>query len=197
MSTNPITITEPASRFLLKLIEQQDEPDMALKLIVHKPGTPSAECELTFVFADQRAADDPVLEDNGLTLVLDQSSELWLDQATIHYVEDSTGGSLQVTAPHIKGHTPADDAPLADRVAWILDTEVNPSLAAHGGQVSLKDIINGSELVLQFGGGCQGCSMVSETLKHGVEKTLKTHCPEIEAIHDATDHDSGQTPYFQ
>lgn len=197
MSTQAIHITEPASRFLLALIKQQDEPDMALKLIVHKPGTPSAECELTFAFSDQRHADDPVLEQDGLTLILDQASVPWLDQATIDFIEDPAGGALQVTAPNIKGHTPAADAPLADRVNWILESEINPSLAAHGGQVALKEIINDSELVLQFGGGCQGCSMVSQTLKHGVEKTLKTHCPEIEMIHDATDHESGQTPYFQ
>ena len=83
-----------------------------------------------------------------------------------------------------------------DRVRQVLDEQVNPMVASHGGVVSLSRIENG-EVFLRFGGGCQGCGMVDVTLKQGVEVMMKESVPDIVAIHDATDHDSGSNPYFR
>ena len=83
-----------------------------------------------------------------------------------------------------------------DRVRQVLDEQVNPMVASHGGDVSLSRIENG-EVFLRFGGGCQGCGMVDVTLKQGVEVMMKESVPDIVAIHDATDHDSGSNPYYR
>ena len=83
-----------------------------------------------------------------------------------------------------------------DRVRQVLDEQVNPMVASHGGVVSLSRIENG-EVFLRFGGGCQGCGMVDLTLKQGVEVMMKESVPDIVAIHDATDHDSGSNPYYR
>ena len=83
-----------------------------------------------------------------------------------------------------------------DRVRQVLDEQVNPMVASHGGVVSLSRIENG-EVFLRFGGGCQGCGMVDVTLKQGVEVMMKESVPDIVAIHDATDHDSGSKPYYR
>jgi len=82
-----------------------------------------------------------------------------------------------------------------DRVRQVLDEQVNPMVASHGGVVTLSRIENG-EVFLRFGGGCQGCGMVDVTLKQGVEVMMKESVPDIVAIHDATDHDSGSNPYY-
>ena len=83
-----------------------------------------------------------------------------------------------------------------DRVRQVLDEQVNPMVASHGGVVSLSRIENG-EVFLRFGGGCQGCGMADVTLKQGVEVMMKESVPDIVAIHDATDHDSGSNPYYR
>ncbi|MGA1118845.1 MAG: NifU family protein [bacterium] len=83
-----------------------------------------------------------------------------------------------------------------DRVRQVLDEQVNPMVASHGGVVSLSRIENG-EVFLRFGGGCQGCGMVDVTLKQGVEVMMKESVPDIVAIHDATDHDSGSNQYYR
>jgi len=83
-----------------------------------------------------------------------------------------------------------------ERVRQVLDEQVNPMVASHGGVVSLSRIENG-EVFLRFGGGCQGCGMVDVTLKQGVEVMMKESVPDIVAIHDATDHDSGSNPYYR
>jgi Fe/S biogenesis protein NfuA len=62
--------------------------------------------------------------------------------------------------------------------------------------VALVEITENMEVVLQFGGGCHGCGMADVTLKQGIEQTLTRHIPEITAVLDATDHHSGQNPYY-
>ena len=66
----------------------------------------------------------------------------------------------------------ADDAPLIERVEYVIQTQINPQLASHGGKITLIEITDDGYAVLQFGGGCNGCSMVDVTLKDGVEKQL-------------------------
>ncbi len=78
----------------------------------------------------------------------------------------------------------------------VLDEEVNPMVAAHGGVVSLLEIKD-QNVYLEFGGGCQGCGMIDVTLKQGVEVMIKEQVPEIEAIYDVTDHAGGENPYYQ
>jgi Fe/S biogenesis protein NfuA len=78
----------------------------------------------------------------------------------------------------------------------VLEAEINPKLASHGGRVSLLEIDAGGAVLLQFGGGCHGCGMVDVTLKQGVEKTLRERVPEITAVRDATDHADGKKPYY-
>jgi Fe-S cluster biogenesis protein NfuA len=81
------------------------------------------------------------------------------------------------------------------RVQQVLDTIINPAVASHGGVVSLLDV-NNNAVYLEFGGGCQGCGMVSVTLKYGVERTLREEVPEVGEILDTTDHAAGRNPYY-
>ena len=103
---------------------------------------------------------------------------------------------LTITAPNAKGEAPKDDAPLEEKVLFTIVTEVNPSLASHGGFVDLVEITKKNEVVLNFGGGCQGCSSVNLTLKDGVEKQLKALYTEISAVLDATDHSYKENAYM-
>src|SRR5690606_17673808 len=81
-----------------------------------------------------------------------------------------------------------EDSPLNDRINYLLQTEINPSLASHGGEIKLIDVVEGGIAALQFGGGCQGCGMADVTLKEGVEMTLVARIPEITGVRDVTDH---------
>jgi len=81
------------------------------------------------------------------------------------------------------------------RVQQVLDTIINPAVASHGGVVNLLDVSNNA-VFLEFGGGCQGCGMVSVTLKYGVERTIRDEVPEVGEILDTTDHAAGRNPYY-
>ena len=106
------------------------------------------------------------------------------------------GGQLTIKAPNAKLPKVSDDSPIEDRINYLLHSQVNPSLASHGGMVSLVEVVEDSVAVLQFGGGCQGCGMVDMTLKDGVEKTLLEQLPELTAVRDVTDHSVTENAYY-
>ena len=85
---------------------------------------------------------------------------------------------------------------LAEKVQTVLESQINPAIAAHGGQASLVGI-EGQDVYLKLGGGCQGCGMAQVTLTQGIETALRDAVPEIGNIIDATDHASGNNPYFE
>ncbi|MFL2739275.1 MAG: NifU family protein [bacterium] len=85
---------------------------------------------------------------------------------------------------------------LEDQIQLTLDEQVNPMLAAHGGNVILEGIKD-SAAYLRFGGGCQGCSMIDTTVKQGVEVMLKETIPELVGVFDITDHSEGESPFFK
>jgi len=191
-----IEITDTAQDYFQRLIEQQDEDGLGLRISVNHAGTPGASCDLQFCPAGQSMPDDRVVEYSAFSLFIALASEQWLEKAEIDFEEDSTGGQLTIKAPGIKGSEPAGEAPLEERVNWLLETQINPSLASHGGRVALVEITEMKEVILQFGGGCHGCGMADVTLKQGIEQTLKRNIPQITAVKDATDHQTGANPYY-
>jgi Fe/S biogenesis protein NfuA len=106
------------------------------------------------------------------------------------------GGQLTIKAPNAKVPMINEDSPLNERINYYLQTEINPGLASHGGNISLVDIVEEGIAVLQFGGGCQGCGMVDTTLKDGVEKTLMERIPELKGVRDITDHSNRENAYY-
>jgi len=191
-----ITITETAQKYFTRLIAQQEEDDLGLRISVNQPGTSGASCDLQFCPAGQSQPDDNVVEFESFRLYVARASEKWLEEAEIDFDEDATGGQLTIKAPGIKGTAPGAGSPLEERVNWLLQSEVNPALAAHGGRVALVEITEKNEVVLRFGGGCHGCGMADVTLKQGIEQTLTRNIPEITAVLDATDHHTGSNPYY-
>lgn len=191
-----IDITERAQTYFSRLIEQQDMDGLGIRLIVIDGGTPAAKCELMFCESAELDGNEQIVECTGFNVYVAASDARWLENAEIDFLPTSTGGELNIRAPGLMGHVPGADAPLPERVQYVIDAEINPQIASHGGRVSLEEVTQDGVVVLQFGGGCHGCGMVDVTLKQGVEKTLRTRIPEITAVRDATDHASGENPYY-
>ncbi|MEK6626903.1 MAG: NifU family protein [Bdellovibrionota bacterium] len=85
---------------------------------------------------------------------------------------------------------------LGKRIQQFLKEFVAPSLAAHGGYVTLVDVHSGTAF-FYFGGGCQGCAQASITVKEGIERSLLQNIPEIKKVVDVTDHQRGDNPYYK
>ena len=115
----------------------------------------------------------------------------------VEWNEDQMGSQLTLKAPNAKLKKIADDAPLFERVNYFLQSEVNPQLAGHGGECTLVEITEDGYAVLQFGGGCNGCSQIDVTVKDGIETQLvELMGNEIKGVKDATEHERGEHSYY-
>lgn len=191
-----VTITESAQGYLRELLEKQDCEGIAIRMFVSNPGTPNAETCIAYCRPGEEQEGDVMMEMNGFKAYFEGRSVPYLDEARVDYSTDKMGGQLTIRAPNSRMPRITDDSPIEDRINYVLHNEVNPGLAAHGGQVSLMEVTEDMYAILQFGGGCQGCGMVDMTLKEGVEKTLKEKVPELAGVKDMTDHTDRSQAYY-
>lgn len=182
-----IRISDAAQAHFAKLLANQEEGTQ-IRVFVINPGTPNAECGVSYCPPDAVEATDTALKFDLLTAYVDELSAPYLEDAEIDFVTDQLGSQLTLKAPNAKMRKVADDAPLMERVEYMLQSQINPQLAGHGGRVSLMEITEDGYAILQFGGGCNGCSMVDVTLKEGIEKQLLNEFPELKGVRDLTEH---------
>jgi len=191
-----ITISESAQSHFVNLLSQQAE-GTSVRVFVVNPGTASAECGVSYCPADAIEADDIEIPFEGFSAYVDAESKSYLEEAEIDFVTDQMGSQLTLKAPNAKLRKVADDAPLFERVDYFLKAEVNPQLAGHGGECSLMEITEDGYAVLQFGGGCNGCSQIDVTVKDGIEKQLiEIMAGEIKGVKDMTEHERGDHSYY-
>lgn len=191
-----ITITENAQSHFAKLLEQQPE-NTNIRVFVVNPGTPNAECGVSYCPPEAVESSDVEQQFNGFSAFIDEVSLPFLEEAEIDFVTDKMGSQLTLKAPNAKMRKVSDDASLMERVEYAIQTQVNPQLAGHGGHVSLIEVSDDGVALVQFGGGCNGCSMVDVTLKEGIEKQLlEQFAGELTAVRDSTEHARGEHSYY-
>lgn len=191
-----IEIRAEAQTYLKELLTKQSEPDTGIRIFVARAGTPHAETCIAYCRAGEEEKGDVSVDYHDFKVWFEASSESYLKDAVVDFQKDDLGGQLTIRAPNARVPNVDENSSLQDRVNYVLYNEINPSLASHGGMVSLVEILDESIAVLQFGGGCQGCSAVDTTLKEGVERTLLEQIPELTAIRDTTDHSVTENAYF-
>ena len=177
-------------------------------------------CALSLEPQTQVRASDRVQHQGDLTIVVPHESVAKLNGATVDWTENRLGGGFMVinpnkpapppiplpTLPMSAGAAPPGpprpsptgglDTDLARRVMAVLDRDVNPAIASHGGHAELA-AVDGATAYLRLGGGCQGCGMATVTLSQGIEVAITQAVPEINHVVDVTDHASGTNPYFE
>ena len=195
-----ITITPSAEEYLAELLAKQETPGIGVRIFVEHPGTPRAECCMAY---NQPGEEDPAdlqMPFEDFTAYIEAASVPYLEDAVIDYNKDRFGGQLTFRAPNSKVPKVGADASVEERINYVLQSEINPNLAAHGGDVQLLELIEeevGLTAVLKFGGGCQGCSAVDMTLRQGVEVQLKQQIPELTQVVDETDHTRTENAYYK
>ena len=201
----PITITDAALERVLEVRAREHEPE-GLALWVEIVGVAGAayQYDMSFLRHDEIDETDVVVTSGGLQVVVPRLDAPALDEATIA-IDERLGGGLVIENPKLPAQTsPALRLPelpelhgdAAARVRQVLELQVNPALASHGGHAELV-AVEGDSAFLRLGGGCVGCGMVAVTLKQGVESAIRAGVPEITRVVDVTDHASGTNPYYE
>ena len=191
-----VVVSESAITYLKDLLSSQEEPTN-IKIFVSDPGTMNAETCIVYCKVGEEEEDDILMDINEISIYLESESLPFLEDCKVDYHPDKFGGQLTIRAPNAKVPSLKGDSSIEEKINYYLYSEINPSLASHGGEVSLVEVIDSSKAVLRFGGGCQGCGMVDLTLKNGVEKTLKDNIPEITEIVDSTDHSFKDNAFYK
>ena len=152
--------------------------------------------------AAQAGAGDLVQTEGDLQIVVPAADLDKLDGATIDWSDDLMRGGLLVRNPNrpspaVGTRPPADlTGPVPQRVMRVLEEQINPAIASHGGYAELV-AVEDSIAYLRMGGGCQGCGMAAVTLSQGIEVAILDMVPEITEVIDVTDHASGMNPYYE
>ena len=192
-----VSITDSAQEYLNELLGKQDCDGIGVRVFILDAGTPRAETCISFCRPGEEKEDDDVKQYEGFRAFIDQHSKPFLEDAVVDFAKDSMGGQLTIKAPNSRLPKISEDSPIEDRVNYILYNEINPGLAAHGGNVTLEEIFEENIAILRFGGGCQGCGMVDVTLKNGVEQALLEQVPQLKEVRDITDHTVKENAYYQ
>tara|TARA_B100000902_G_scaffold331079_1_gene328340 strand:+ start:2361 stop:2951 length:591 start_codon:yes stop_codon:yes gene_type:complete len=192
-----IKITKSAEEYLAKLIDDKNETDLSIRIFISDPGTPKAETCLAYCKPDEAMPDDMIINLDLISVNIEKRSIPFLKDCEVNYDNDTFGGQLTIKAPNARLPNISPNSPIEDRINYIIYNEINPMLESHGGDVSLVEFNDKNEVVLQFGGGCQGCGMVDVTLKDGIEKTLIEQIPEIKSVKDLTDHSIDDNAYYK
>ena len=194
-------ITDAAYDKVMGFLLREAEPErQAMWLDVSGTAGNQWTCRLALKPLDAAAPYDAVLRHRDLSIVIPECDFDKVRGATIDWLDDP--GGLRVDTPNTP--SPAIDAPppadlsgdVPQRVIQVLDQQVNPSIAAHGGRAELVAVEQGTAY-LRLGGGCQGCAMATVTLSQGIEAAIIQAVPEITSVVDVTDHQSGTNPYFE
>lgn len=183
-------MTEAAKEKVLSIIEGEEVEVQGLRVSIQ--GRTASAFEYGLGLEAEPKSDDLIVDAGAVKVFVDPESGENLKGATIDYVEDLNSSGFRIDNPN----TPTWDNPKAQAIQTLIDERINPSVAAHGGQIDLLDVTDDS-IYVHMGGGCQGCGMASVTLKHGIEAMVQESFPEIKNIVDTTDHASGTNPYYQ
>jgi Fe/S biogenesis protein NfuA len=204
----PILAVSDRARKRVLQIRAEEEGGDTLALWVEVVGAAGGEWayDLYFDVPTEASADDVVQHGDDLTIVIPWDSVERLQGATLDMSRDLLNPGLEITnpnkppqpaqpaSPQISHGPPADlSGPVPQRVQQVLDQQINPSLASHGGQAQLV-AVEEATAYLRLGGGCVGCGMATVTLSQGIEVAIKEAVPEITAVVDVTDHASGTNP---
>ena len=196
----PLRITDAALISVMGILQAEDDPE-ALGLRIAVTGTRGVEYAYDLSFEERaEAADDDLVYDQGDLVVMipaDSVDPLW--GATLDLPSTEGQGGLVIRNPNRPDPLAGLDIELTgtvtERVQQLLDQQINPALAAHGGFASLVEV-QGSTAVVTMGGGCQGCAVSAVTLREGIQKAILEHVPEITEVVDTTDHDAGENPFY-
>ncbi len=193
------TVTPEAIERILELRQQEDDPP-GLALRVEITGTSGVEYAYDLTFDPISEADEADAQylQGELPVIVPAGSIEQLDGATLD-IPAGGGPGLVLRNPNrpnpLSGKHLELTGDVADKVQQLLEQQINPSLASHGGFAELKGV-EGDKVYVTMGGGCQGCAVSAMTLRDGIARAITEAIPEVTEVIDTTDHEAGENPFY-
>jgi Fe/S biogenesis protein NfuA len=206
VETPVLTVTDDALETIVGLkAAEEDGATLALRVEITGARGSDYTYDLAFEPLGEAAEGDAVYQQGDLSVWIPADSIDNLMGATLDLPGIPGQGGLVLRNPNrpdpFGGASPFDTGSLeltgdtAEKIRQLLDQQVNPALASHGGYATLIGV-DGEKAIVEMGGGCQGCAVSAMTLRDGIERAIKENVPEITEVVDATDHGAGENPYY-
>ena len=186
-----IDISRKAQDHIKKFLNASSEKIQGVSIIIETKTERKANYSIQFIELSDTPAENISIDFENIPVLVSKEVIPYLEGTE---VDLNDKGELEAFNPNMS--ITEISGSVEEQIQHVLDEEVNPMVASHGGVVSLLEVKD-HNAYLEFGGGCQGCGMIDVTLKQGVEVMIKAQIPEIEAIYDVTDHAGGTNPYYQ
>ena len=184
-------ISRKAQDHIKKFLNASSEKIQGVSIIIETKTERKANYSIQFIELSDTPAENISIDFENIPVLVSKEVIPYLEGTE---VDLNDKGELEAFNPSMS--ITEISGSVEEQIQHVLDEEVNPMVASHGGVVSLLEVKD-HNAYLEFGGGCQGCGMIDVTLKQGVEVMIKAQIPEIEAIYDVTDHAEGTNPYYQ
>ncbi|CAL4325120.1 Fe/S biogenesis protein NfuA [Buchnera aphidicola (Thelaxes suberi)] len=192
-----IKISSEAKKYFSKLLINKTK-DTNFRIFIMYPGTMYAECGIAYCLLEEIDKEkDIILNYKDFICVLKKTDQPYLQDATIDVSKNSIlEYKLILNAPFAKKKIkPKRFSDLEKRICEYLNSYINPELSMHNGKIDLVEVTDDYYILVAFSGGCNGCSMISMTLKEGIEKKILTLFPQIKGVKDITKHRYGSHSY--
>ncbi|HEY6879792.1 MAG TPA: iron-sulfur cluster assembly accessory protein [Polyangiales bacterium] len=189
----PLHVTPVATAQIKRILEQEGLSEQAVRVAISERSPTGFLYQLDFVDRVHKAPGDVVVEHDEVVFYVDGGSLDALVGTTLDYVDTGFSAGFKFDNPN---RPKLLEDPIAARVHRVIEDQINPSVASHGGHVQLLDVKDGTVFV-RLGGGCQGCGQADTTVKEGIQSTICQEVPEIHTVLDVTDHAAGTNPFFQ
>ena len=186
-----IDISQKAQEYILNFLNASAEKFKGISIIIETKTDSKANYSIQFIELSATPVENISIDLEKFQVLVAKEDIPYLEGTE---VDLNDKGELEAFNPSMS--ITEISGSVEEQIQHVLEEEVNPMVASHGGVVSLLEVKD-HNAYLEFGGGCQGCGMIDVTLKQGVEVMIKSQIPEIEAIYDVTDHANGTNPYYQ
>jgi len=201
-----VSVTDAALAKVLELRNDETDPE-SLGLWIEVGGTSGSAYtyDMYFQATNEAAPDDWTGVQGEVTIVVPTASVPKLVGSVLDLDPRTGGMSIRnpnlapappQASPAMTGPPPDLSGDVAQRVIQVLDQQINPSIAAHGGRADLV-AVEDDTAYLRLSGGCAGCGMAAVTLSQGITVAITDSVPEILKIVDVTDHAAGTNPFYE
>ncbi|MCP3854360.1 MAG: hypothetical protein GY745_07230 [Actinomycetia bacterium] len=203
LSASPvIEVTPEAHTKILEIRGGEDDPEtLGLRIEIIGAAGVDYQYDLSFHEVAESESDDIVVEQDGLPVIIPANSVENITGATLDLPSSgANAGGLVLRNPNrpdpLAGIDVELEGDIPEKIHTLLESHINPSLAAHGGFATLVGVDDDNKVFITMGGGCQGCSMSRMTLTEGIQATIMAAIPEVTEVVDATDHTAGDSPFY-
>ncbi|CAL4324310.1 NifU family protein [Buchnera aphidicola] len=189
-----IKISENAQKYISNLLSRKKNTH--IKIFIKNLGTKNASCHMEYIEINNLSSLYKEIKFNDFNIYVSKQDFPYLQNSEIKLIKNNLNFELILSSPDLKKSLNNKFNSLQEEINFFIELNINPFLFSHGGKVELIKINNKNQAMIEFQGGCNGCSMVNTTLKEMVEKRLLNNFPKLTQVIDITNHKHDNNSYY-